>query len=173
VDVDPVVVNGVWWRHIPAGGDPLHRQLHASDGRWQTGRTVEGFYLGQESGTVSAEWYRYIAEQGIPPLLALPRDLWRWELRDVELADLSDRRRLDRVGLQQPLPGRGNWSPFQAVGDALFHLGWQGILAPSAARPEDLVVCLFRPEKSFAGIRPLPPPTHMDEPPSVPTGMRT
>ena len=128
---------------------------------------------GEKPETVWAEWYRFVAETGIPPDVALPRDLWRWEIDVAEIADLSDRKRLGRVGLPPPLPHRGNWSAYQAAGDELFRLGWKGLLAPSAARERDLVLCLFRTEEEILGAEPLPPPERVERPPPVPTGMRT
>jgi RES domain-containing protein len=173
MDVDPVAVRGDWWRHVRAGLKPTERPEHPSDGRWQTGATAEAVYLGEKPETVWAEWYRFIAEAGIPPDVALPRDLWRWEIDIDEIADLSDRRRLSRVGLSLPLPHRSNWSPFQAVGDELFRLGWCGLLVPSAARSGDLALCLFRTGDEVPGAEPVDPPERIVRPPLVPTGMST
>jgi hypothetical protein len=174
VDVDSAAVKGVWWRHLRAGLDPHGRPPDPPDGRWQTGSTVEAIYLGQRPETVWAEWYRFAAERGLPPDLALPRDLWRWEIEVEEVADLSDRHRLARVGLPMPLPHQGNWPAYQGVGNELFRLGWKGLVAPSAARPDDLVLCLFRgKEDEVAGAAPVPPPERIDRPPPVPTKMRT
>lgn len=173
MDVDPVVVRGRWWRHVRAGLAPRQRPPHPSDGRWQRGEAVEAVYLGEKPETVWAEWYRVIAETGIPPDTALPRDLWRWQVEIGEIADLSDRKRLDRVGLSPPLPHRRTWPPCQEVGGELFRLGWRGLLAPSAARPGDLALCLFRTGEEIAGAEPTPPPERVERPPLVPTEMRT
>jgi hypothetical protein len=173
MDVDPVAVNGVWWRHVRAGLAPRDRPPDPADGRWQTGDVVEAVYLGEKPETVWAEWYRFVAEQGIPPEVALPRDLWRWEIDLPELANLSDDKRLGRVGLPPPLPHRGNWPAYQAVGNELFRLGWKGLLAPSAAREGDLALCLFRTADELPGAEPVPPLERVERPPLVPTRMRT
>jgi hypothetical protein len=84
---------------------------------------------------VWAEWYRHLAEQAVPPLVQMPRDLWTWAL-DVEVADLSTVERLAAVGLPLPQPGQRTWPAFQRVGERLWKDGWPGLLAPSAARPQ-------------------------------------
>jgi RES domain-containing protein len=137
------------------------------------GHEVDALYLADDEDTAWAEWYRHLAEHGLPPNEQMPRDLWEWEI-DVELADLSDPARLARVRLGLPRPGRRTWPPYQRVGEALADEGWSGLLAPSAARPTNLVVCLFRAGAgTVSGARPLPPPTRVDDPPPPPTGMTT
>jgi hypothetical protein len=174
VDVGPTFVSGVWWRHIPPGGDVFYEPPVASDNRWQRGHVVDAWYFADSEETVWAEWYRALAEAGLPPNQALPRDLWRWEISLPEVADLSYDTRLARVGLPAPpLPSRTQWPAYQPVGEALFQAGYPAILAPSAARPSGQVLCVFRTQREVAGAVPIPPPTQVDEPPVVPTGMTT
>jgi RES domain-containing protein len=173
VDVDPIALRGVWWRHTPDRADPLYRPPEPAAGRWQTGATVEGLYFGETTETIWAEWYRYLAEIGIPPDVSLPRQLWRWEVDLADVADLSGRERLDRIGLAPPVPGRSNWRHYQAAGNALFALGFKGLLAPSAARPQGRVLCVFRTHIEMTGLTPLRPPRRITRPPRVPRGMRT
>lgn len=108
----------------------------------------------------------------MPPHRALPRDLWRFRL-DVEVADLSTTERLRRVGLAPPRPIRAEWPAFQAVGEQLHAEGWGGLLAPSAARPGQLIVCLFRTGTRLIGVRRVPPPRRVERAPVPPTGMTT
>lgn len=61
-----VSISGVWWRHLPHGGDPLRLAEPASDGRWQRGKTVGALYLAEDAETAWAEWYRTLAESGLP-----------------------------------------------------------------------------------------------------------
>lgn len=173
MDVDAVDVSGLWWRHIPGGGDVLYLPEDPADNRWQRGSIIDALYFGDSETTVWAEWYRFLAEAGIPPMAALPRDLWRWEIDLDGIADLSDAGRLARVGLPVPKPGRFQWPVFQGVGHRLWAEGWRGLLAPSAARPSALVLCLFRQDREIDGTRPLPPPTLHEFPPIVPSGMTT
>jgi RES domain-containing protein len=141
--------------------------------RWQHGDVVEGLYFADAPETAWAEWYRWLAEAGIPPMHALPRDLWRWEVALPTVADLSSEAGLRECGLGLPAPGRQDWPAFQRVGDALYQDGWPGLLAPSAARPEGRVLCVFREIERPPGIKPVPPPERFDQPPPPPTGMKT
>jgi RES domain-containing protein len=143
------------------------------DSRWQRGAAVDAVYLADEPDTAWAEWYRHLAEVGVPPQMQMPRDLWAWAV-NVEVADLSDTARLARLGLPVPRPGRRSWHDFQDAGEALYEEGWSGLLAPSAARPEHLVVCLVHsPAAGISGAEPLPPPTRVTQVPRPPTGMTT
>jgi RES domain-containing protein len=134
---------------------------------------VEGFYLADSDETVWAEWYRALAELGVPPRRQMPRNMWRWRV-SVDIADLSTDDRLHRVGLDAPAPSRATWPPYQAVGDQLYRDGWPGLLAPSAARPRSgRVLCLFRNAAAVPGTKPLPPPRVYRYPPAPPTGLTT
>ena len=166
-------VTGTWWRHTPAGAEVLQQPAEPPDMRWQHGETVEGLYLADSPETVWAEWYRWLAEAGLPPMQALPRDLWHWEVSLPRVADLSTAERLGELGLGLPQPGRRDWPEFQRVGDSLYEDGWPALIAPSAALPGTLVLCVFRDMREPPGVRPVPPPERFDEPPHPPTGMRT
>jgi RES domain-containing protein len=173
VAVDAVVVTGTWWRHTPHGGDPLFRGDPPSDGRWQRGEVVGALYFADSEATAWAEWYRVLTELAIPPDRQMPRDLWRWEVDVNDIADLSDDARLKSVGLRRPEPARSTWPSFQAVGERLWREGYHGVLAASAARPRDQILCLFRDGHDVEGATPVRPPTTHRQPPAPPTGMTT
>lgn len=103
----------------------------------------------------------------------LPRDVWRYRARRLDVADLSDGSRLARVGLRLPRPGRRGWPPFQDVGEELWKEGWRGLLAPSAARPDGFVLCLLLDEEDVSPAEAISPPSVVVEPPVPPTRMRT
>jgi RES domain-containing protein len=172
LDVDPAPVRGVWFRHLPAGGEPLFRPQRPADGRWQRGEIVEGLYLADSEQTAWAEWYRVLAELALPPMRQLPRDLWRFEIDIDPVADLSSSARLERVNLDNPVPDRRQWPTFQSVGETLFAEGRAGVLYTAAARPQSLALCLFRTSDRLPGVSPLPAPTHYDEPPAPPRDLR-
>ena len=145
------------------------RTRQRSDG-WSL--AARALYLADEPATAIAEWYRLLAERGLPPGRAIPHDHHVWQL-DLQLADLSTPERLTRVRLTPPTPGRRTWPPFQATGEQLFRAGFAGILAPSAARPRGLVSCIFdRGAWPPAGCRPLRA-IEIHEVPPPPTGMTT
>lgn len=153
--------------------DPKVRPHPAGDNRWQRGAVVDALYLADEDDTLWAEWYRHLAERGIPPMHQLPRDLWRYRVPGVDVADLTTAERLATVGLDPPTPGRKTWPRYQEVGEALWSEGWAGLLAPSAARPDGLVLCLFVADPATSPAEPVPPPHVVAKPPAPPTGMRT
>ena len=173
LDVDTGSVHGVFVRHIPHGGDPFHEPPEAADGRWQRGATIAAWYLADEPDTAWAEWYRALAGTGLPPIQAMPRDLWHWRI-DLDLvALLNDDSRLSRVGLPSPLPTVRQWSACQDVGDALHGEGYDALLVASAARPEHRNLVVFRTARQLSGCSPQPPPTLVVDVPPVPRGMRT
>jgi hypothetical protein len=174
LDVELTTVSGEWWRHTPADANPSDRPDPPADNRWQRGSVIDALYLCSAQECVWAEWYRHLAEFGVPPRSALPRDLWRHELAAVEVVDLRTEERLDRVGLPLPAPGRRGWPAFQAVGEQIYADGAAGLVAPSAARPESVVLCLFLPAGGAPGeLQVRRPATRIDEPPAPPRGMRT
>src|SRR5260370_1224361 len=81
-------------------------------------------YLAQDEATLWAEWYRHLAEHGIPPLRQLPRDVWHVRVSALHIADLTGKERLERVGLSLPKPGRSTWPRYQELGERLSHDGW-------------------------------------------------
>jgi RES domain-containing protein len=170
--VEAVAIDGDWIRHAPPGSDLLGRSATPSDGRWQHGDTVSALYLADSAETATAEWYRLLAEHGFYPEDYRPFDYHRWHLA-LDLGDLSDRSRLRAVGLDQPRPGRRTWPKFQDVGEQLWRDGWLGLIAPSAARPESLIACVFIADDwPPTGSQPLEAITN-DRVPPPPRGMTT
>jgi RES domain-containing protein len=172
-DPAAVAIRGNWWRHAPLGADPWHRPSVPASNRWQRGEIVAALYLADTPETAWAEWYRHLAERAVPPMQTLPRALWRWAVELERVADLRTPAALEVLGLSAPRPGRADWPPFQRAGEALHAAGWPALVAPSAARPDGFVLCVFRPLTRPAGIEPCPPPERVDEPPAPPRGMRT
>jgi RES domain-containing protein len=172
LDVDPVDVVGTWLRHTSHGRDPRTRPVPPGNNRWQRGTVVDALYLADGEATMWAEWYRSLAELAVPPLHQLPRDVWRYRVRGLAVADLSEKARLARVGLDPPAPGRKTWPPHQRVGHELWREGWPGLLAPSAARPDGRVLCLFARDGEVP-VKPSGRPRVVREPPAPPSGMRT
>jgi RES domain-containing protein len=157
---------------VPAGIDPLGTGSPPGDGRWQRGAKVAAIYLADGEETVWAEWYRMLAERALPPRLALPRELWRIEVKLDAVADLSTADRLTRLGLAPPRPGRSTWPAYQEVGEQLRADGLAGLVAPSAARPAGRVLCVFLPTTARAVVA-ADAPRRVDEAPPPPRGLTT
>ena len=173
LDVTAVAVHGRWFKHTYPGSSPLPERDPPPDNRWQRGDVVDALYLADSEETAWAEWYRHLAERAIPPLAQMPREMWTWQV-DVNVADLSTEQKLAEVGLPTPTPSRREWSAYQRVGEHLAATGWAGLLAPSSARIERSILCLFRgSECSVNGAKAVPPPLRVSEPPPPPTGLRT
>lgn len=172
IDVDALAIRGHWVRHSRHPTNPLPERDPVPDSRWQRGSVVDALYLADEPATAWAEWYRHLAELGLPPDQWLPTHLWTWRV-ETEVADLSDAERLARVGLQPPRPGRHTWPPCQAIGEELHRAGWPGLLAPSAARPAGRVLCLFRTAGTLTAAEPVSPPELVTRAPVPPRGMVT
>jgi RES domain-containing protein len=145
----------------------------APSGRWQRGELLAGLYLAQDPDTVWAEWYRALAELGLPPETRLPRDLWRFSMSLKRLADLSRRAALRALGLPDPRPDRAQWQAFQEAGARLASDGFQGVLFRSSARPVGLCLCAFGAEADFPGVVPAGSPERIIVAPVPPRGMRT
>ncbi len=173
LDVDPRAVRGRWVRHARDGLSAWPERDPPPDGRWQRGETVDALYLADSEETAWAEWYRHLAELGVPPDEQLPRRLWQWDV-DVRVANLATEARLERVGLSLPRPGRAKWPAYQAVGEQLWAEGWPGLIAPSGARPRSKILCLFRDAGArIDGAQPVGRGRLFTSPPAPPTGMTT
>jgi RES domain-containing protein len=134
---------------------------------------IDALYLADSPETAWAEWYRCLAEYGLPPAHALPRGLWRIRVELDGVADLRTPKALRALGLEPPLPSSANWVAFQAVGERLAADGFPALVAPSAARPEGLVLCVFRRDGELGGVRKVGRARRVDQPPAPPRGLRT
>jgi hypothetical protein len=133
---------------------------------------VCGLYLADGAATATAEWYRFLAERGLPPSRAIPHDhrIWRIEL---ELADLSSPERLAAVGPSAPEPSRRTWQVFQDVGDALWRAGLVRVARRVRGTPRSADRLHIRPQHlAPAGCEPLRADEITDVPP-LPIGMIT
>lgn len=173
LDVSPVDVAGDWLRHVPHGVDPLHGPKPAGDNRWQRGRIVDALSLADGESTLWAEWYRHLAEHGVPPPQQMPRDVWRVSVSDRRVADLRSAQQLRDVGLSVPSPGRRTWPSFQGSGRRSGGPAGRGCRRRSAARPEGSVLCLIVEHGRLPSVTARRPPRTTNEPPAPPPGMRT
>ena len=163
-------MRGTWWRQAASGLDPLELRQPPGDGRWQRGEVTGATYLASDEATVWAEWYRALAERALPPRVWLPCELWRIEVEVEGIADLSDAERLGAAGLAIPERRRATWAPYQAVGERLHAAGLAGLVAPSAARAEGRVLCLFRGPSVPPGVRTRGRAHRVAEPPPLRAG---
>jgi len=166
-------VAGRWYRITRTGTSALYWSNDPFDGRWQRGTVVRGLYLACCIDTAWAEWLRATAEDGVPPVERLPRDVWPLDVEVDDIDDLSDPVTLRSLGLPQVRPTQRQWPAYQVAGEALWRAGARGLLTPSAAHREHRVLCLFRTTAAVPGVVEVPPPTTFDEIPRIPVGLRT
>lgn len=93
-NVQPTSARGVFFRHVPAGGEPLFQPEHPADGRWQRGGIVEGFYLAGDEQTARAEWRRALAELAMPPMGASHRTVLENAQERGNVMNTEHRRRI-------------------------------------------------------------------------------
>jgi hypothetical protein len=179
LDVELATFTGQWFRQTPVGVRADTRPFPPDDNRWQRGSVVDAVYFALDHAGVWAEWYRHLAERGLPRHAALPRWLWTAEVPAIELVDLRSARQLARAGLGIPTPGRRTWPPFQAVGEQLYADGYIGLVSRSAARPASFVACVFHqppsrgnPDWGIPVTIAYGDPETITDPP-LPTGVRT
>jgi len=103
----------------------------------------------------------------------MPRDTWKIAVNVTDIADLTAPGELAAHGIAELLPTRRQWPSTQPVGEAAYHDGFRGLLAPSAARAGGRVLTIFRPLPALPGLRAVPPPRHYTELPPLPRGLRT
>ncbi len=149
VDRTAIFAEQSWYRHIssrhPDPLGPVHLPAGLA-GRWQQSDVVGALYLADSLPTMWAEWYRHLAEVGLPPNDWLPRDVYRYMFRLDGVADLGSAARLRRAGLTYPpLPSKGSWPASQVVGHDLYRAGHPALTAVSAALLRGRVLCVFLP----------------------------
>lgn len=165
-------VGGTWRRQTaPALSSPLLLRKPVGQGRWHTEGGEGAVYLAEDEQTVWAEWYRGLAEDGLPPLSWVPSKLWSLAVDLEEIADLRSSAERRRLGLPNLEPDAATWPPFQQEGERLRAAGYPGLLAPSAALPSGLVLCVFAP--LGGGVAVEGDPELHTAPPPPPRGMRT
>ncbi len=67
-----------------------------TDGRWRHGTVVRALYLADTAQTAIAEWYRYLAERGLPPSQAIPHDHHIWQGRGASRLTRASSASLER-----------------------------------------------------------------------------
>ena len=65
---------------------------------------MAALYLAEDAETAWAEYYRGLAEAGLPVEMSLPRDLWRYDVQLDGVVDLSTVAALEGHGLHPPQP---------------------------------------------------------------------
>jgi len=137
--------SGTGYRHAayaypPLSGDGARR----FGGRWNPRGSFPVLYLADSVETVTAEFRRLASLQARATSDFLPRALHAIECDRLELLDLREPEPRASVGLSDADLFADDRAACQAVGEAAEFLGYQGVLAPSAAGPtEGFVIAVF------------------------------
>lgn len=166
-DIAWVPIAGIWARQSRPG---VHRDEPShSDARWQ-GAETPAAYLADNDATAWAELYRGLAERGLSPEQAFPRELHHVRVDLVRVADLSRESARRAFGLPRMNQSQAQWPAFQEVGEQLAAQGAQGILYASAARTRSLCLCVF--EAGLTGLSIEGAPLRVLAAPPPPRGLR-
>jgi RES domain-containing protein len=135
---------------------------------------VRALYLADSEATAWAEWYRHSAELAVPPQSRLPRAVYELAVDVGEIADLTKQGVLARHGIRKLSPSRRQWPRTQPIGEAYHAAGRRGLLAPSAAHVDGLVLVIFRRDSAApTGVTVVGKGRVHTELPPLPTGLRT
>jgi RES domain-containing protein len=109
-------------------------------GRWNVRDGLATLYLALSPETAAAE-LRLAAERSAQPLDAfLPRKLCVLRIAVSRVVDLRPKEAMAVLGLHEEDTFAPDWGPCQAVGDAAYRYGLDGIVVPSASRVGSVLV---------------------------------
>jgi RES domain-containing protein len=148
--IPPVRWQGSAWRHVAIGRPALSGEgARLMGGRWNPSRSFAVLYLGTTTETVVAEFHRLAARQLLAPGSFLPRTLYTYDVDLRNVLDLREAENRKALGLDIEGLAADDLSACQAVGEAAFACGREGIVAPSATGV-DSVLAVF-PERLTHG----------------------
>ncbi len=101
-------------------------------GRWNPSRSFAVLYLGTTKATVVAEFHRLAAKQLVAPDSFLPRTLYTYDIDLRNVLDVCVPEHRAALGLDLAGMAGDDLAACQAVGQAAFACGREGIAAPSA-----------------------------------------
>jgi RES domain-containing protein len=129
VDVLPrIAYEGTAWRIAREGRDPL--QGHPAAARWDPG-TFDVIYTSLAREGSLAEIHFHLNRQPVFPS-KLVSVLHRITLRTQRVLQLADLAAVEALGVARDRYGELDYERTQAIGDAAYFLGFDGLLVPSA-----------------------------------------
>lgn len=143
---------GPAWRHVRPEYPPLSGEgARVVGGRWNPPECFPTLYLGLSVDVVAAEFHRHLTRQGLRRQDALPRMLYEYDVRLGQVLDLRAPEILQSLALHHDL-ARADVQRCHAIGDAAHYLGVEGILAPSAAAPGDVLIVFLDRQQPSSGL---------------------
>lgn len=108
-------------------------------GRWNPPDSFATLYLGFSVEVAAAELERLAERAGREVADFMPRHLLEYEIELEAVLDLTDETALDALELSRADLSSPTAGSCQRVGETAHHLGWEGILAPSATGTGNIV----------------------------------
>ncbi|WP_375407124.1 RES domain-containing protein [uncultured Amnibacterium sp.] len=139
------VVSASAWRHTTARRDPMSGAgARLMGGRWNPKDEFSTVYLATPLECCLAELERVALSQNLPThaFLEVPRVLHEISVKNARLLDLRSEGALLAVGLSEVDVVGSDWNRCQAVGQAAWFVGLQGLVA-SSATSTGFVLALF------------------------------
>lgn len=124
----------VEWRYSQPGAG-----ARTVGGRWNPPNSFATLYLGFSAEVAAAELERLAERAGRDVADFMPRHLLEYEIELEAVLDLTDAAALDALELTRADLTSADADSCQRVGEAAHHLGWEGILAPSATGTGNIV----------------------------------
>ncbi len=138
----PLTFTGLLYRHTSPGFNPLSTEgARLLGGRWNP-IGVRALYLGDSAECAYAEFRLMVQGQGGQPE-DFPRLLHTVAVRELRVVDLTSEVVLRRLDLGDSDFEPGVHAACQRVAAAVYALGYQGLLAPSAAGIDLIVVAAY------------------------------
>jgi RES domain-containing protein len=130
---EPAALSGEAFRHIAESRNPLSGEgARLQGGRWSPPASFATLYLALERDTAVCELRRLAERSNRAPDDFLPRRFYRYELELTALLDLREPAAREAVGLTDRNLVSNVPDACQAIGEAVHHLGREGVVAPSA-----------------------------------------
>lgn len=144
-------------RSVSPGWSPLSGDgARVNGGRWNPPNSFPVVYTALDAGTAAMEIRRTARRFGVPETSLLPRYLVTIRVSLTQVLDLTDLRVLGAAGLTPAVLTDDDLRICQAVGDAAHYIGFEGILAASAAAPSTTLSIFpnrLKPSSSLEVIR--------------------
>ena len=126
--------SGRVYRHLTPGRDCSSGEgARAAGGRWNPPQSYPTLYTSLTQHGAYSELALRAKIQKVPVEALLPRVLCVLKVELIRVLDITSPDALTKVGLSTESIGDPNRASCQAVGEAAYRLGFEGILAPSAA----------------------------------------
>ncbi len=121
-------------------------------GRWNPPSSYPTLYTALDPGTVALEVQRTAHKLGVTVAELLPRHLVTIRVSLGAILDLTDAATIATSGWTKAVVTDDDTRICQAIGDAAHYIGFEGILAPSAAGPGDALAIFINRLKPTSSL---------------------